>query len=84
MVPIQLEPGPDGEGWWPRAFAVDLPWTDQQTATWRTAIAHPTLQARRVDMVLDLTDNGGTTVHSYHLSTTADLEGDAYIAAQEE
>ena len=49
MGPIQLEPGPDGTGWWPTAFGVDTDWSDGRGTAWRAVTNYPTLQARRVD-----------------------------------
>lgn len=76
---LELEPGPDGDGWWPTAFAVDRNWADRQTSSWRPVVEHPTLQARRSGDILDITD--GTTTNSYQLASAADLSA-AYIATK--
>lgn len=81
MGPIQLEPGPDGTGWWPTAFGVDTDWSDGRGTAWRAVTNYPALQARRVDETLELRQAGATDTHTYHLVAADDLGG--YIATKD-
>ena len=68
MDQIQLEPGPDGHGWWPTVFAVNQSWADGRNTVWRAVTNHPTLQARRRDLLLDLRQTDDQTTHTYRLT----------------
>ncbi|GAA3963191.1 hypothetical protein [Gordonia caeni] len=76
----ELEPGPDGAGWWPAQFLVDCAWADDRGTSWRAVTNHPTLQARRTGTQLDLRQTDDPTVHTYLLTPT---DYDAYLATKE-
>ncbi|MFA5607158.1 MAG: hypothetical protein WDA07_08220 [Leucobacter sp.] len=66
-----VEPGPDGNGWWPQTFATDQPWADNLHTAWTAVINYPTLQARRNSDQLHLRDTRTPeTVHTYQLTPT--------------
>lgn len=72
---LDVEPPPDGQGWWPDRFLVHNGWTDALDTTWRAVPNYPTMRARRDGNTLQLRTDG--PAHSYQLTptdeTTADL-----------
>lgn len=74
---LDVEPAPDGHGWWPKRFGVDQSWCDDLGPTWRTVTNYTTMQARRRGDLLDLRQTDQT--HTYRIA----LAEHGYLATKE-
>ena len=69
---LDVEPGPDGNGWWPTRFPCDKAWADDRSTAWRSVTNHPALQAKRTSDILHLRSSHDTsTVYQYQLTEQA-------------
>ena len=83
--PDDLDPPPDGAGYWPDTFVIHKAWADGRTSVWRSVTGNPTIQARRPsESIIELRlTSGDTTPRSYSLSLDTVNNVQCYVAQLE-